>query len=505
LAPILPLKPGDGVVFDEGHPDQDEQGGRVYAVRAKGPGFIEIELGQGQLQLGVLNSGVLVWKTDDPKVRKMLEQSFAREAVVRRVPLTARVKAHVGAPLEVTLTSEGCSATAVAEGPLAAAQKHPVNVESLREQLGRLGETPYELASVTLDDTGGPMVPKSLLNDLRRRAVEDLMRQRATGQRLTLSEPDALDTLRQEMRAELGRSPAAADAAGAGKEPRLTVLVRTEAQLAALLAAELPLRPSLVYCDYEDVRRYPDAVLACRRANVRVALATLRIVKPSEHGLLKVIADADPDAVLIRNLAALAWFQSHRPDLALLGDYALNVANELTAGWFFQHGVRQLVPSYDLNFQQLLAMLGQLGPAGAGRLELVLHQHMPMFHMEHCVFAHTLSQGKDYRDCGRPCDTHKIDLRDRVGQAHPLVPDTGCRNTLFNAEAQTAATFTPELTAAGIRTYRVELLREDAAGAVQLLERYGRLLLGQEDSKTMLHSLRVLNQLGVTSGTMAHA
>ena len=130
---------------------------------------------------------------------------------------------------------------------------------------------------------------------------------------------------------------------------------------------------------------------------------------------------------------------------------------------------------------------------------------MPMFHMEHCVFAHTLSQGKDYRDCGRPCDTHKIDLRDRVGQAHPLVPDTGCRNTLFNAEAQTAATFTPELTAAGIRTYRVELLREDAAGAVQLLERYGRLLLGQEDSKTMLHSLRVLNQLGVTSGTMAHA
>src|SRR5262249_23751662 len=28
----LPLKPGDGVVFDEGHPEQHEQGGRVFAV-----------------------------------------------------------------------------------------------------------------------------------------------------------------------------------------------------------------------------------------------------------------------------------------------------------------------------------------------------------------------------------------------------------------------------------------------------------------------------------------
>src|SRR6185369_6475465 len=34
---VAPLKPGDGVVFDAGHPDQDEQGGRVYEV-APAPG-----------------------------------------------------------------------------------------------------------------------------------------------------------------------------------------------------------------------------------------------------------------------------------------------------------------------------------------------------------------------------------------------------------------------------------------------------------------------------------
>ncbi|MEI8197278.1 MAG: peptidase U32 family protein, partial [Phycisphaerae bacterium] len=121
------LKPGDGVVFDEGHPDQDEQGGRVFAVHqlngARGPGVVEIELGHGDVQWATLASGaepVLVWKTDDPAVRKRLEQSYNRDTIVRRRPLTARVKAHVGQPLEVTLEAEGHQATAIAPTPLAA-------------------------------------------------------------------------------------------------------------------------------------------------------------------------------------------------------------------------------------------------------------------------------------------------------------------------------------------------------------------------------------------------
>jgi len=62
-----------------------------------------------------------------------------------------------------------------------------------------------------------------------------------------------------------------------------------------------------------------------------------------------------------------------------------------------------------------------------------------MFHMEHCVFAAFLSTGKDWRDCGRPCDRHAIELRDRVGAAFPVTPDAGCRNTVFNSVPQSGA------------------------------------------------------------------
>ena len=92
-----------------------------------------------------------------------------------------------------------------------------------------------------------------------------------------------------------------------------------------------------------------------------------------------------------------------------------------------------------------------------------------MFHMELCVFAAMLSAGRDYRDCGRPCEKHRVALRDRLGVPHPLVADAGCRNTVFNGRAQSSADYIPRMLQAGIAWYRVELLQEDAAGVMTVL------------------------------------
>ncbi len=179
----------------------------------------------------------------------------------------------------------------------------------------------------------------------------------------------------------------------------------------------------------------------------------------------------------------------------------MNIANELTAALFADAGVIRMVPSYDLNWTQLAAMVGR---SNSALFECVIHQHMPMFHMEHCVFAHTLSNGKDFHDCGRPCERHQVDLRDRMGQAHALLPDVGCRNTLFNAQAQTAAEYFPDMKKLGLRHFRVELLRENAGETTRLMDRYTRVLAGVEKPAETLRSLRVLNQLGVTRGTLVH-
>jgi putative protease len=96
-----------------------------------------------------------------------------------------------------------------------------------------------------------------------------------------------------------------------------------------------------------------------------------------------------------------------------------------------------------------------------------------------------------------------VDLKDRVGQAHPLVADVGCRNTVYNAAAQSAAEYVPKMLGLGLGDFRVELLRETPGEVGPLLERYARVVAGVEDGRSAWRQLRVLNQLGVTRGTLA--
>ena len=96
------------------------------------------------------------------------------------------------------------------------------------------------------------------------------------------------------------------------------------------------------------------------------------------------------------------------------------------------------------------------------RFEVIAYQHLPVFHTEHCVFCRFLSTGTSYRDCGRPCETHRVELRDAAGRAHPVMADVGCRNTVFGAEAQEASAHLDAWRRAGIRHFRLEFVHESA-------------------------------------------
>jgi putative protease len=196
----------------------------------------------------------------------------------------------------------------------------------------------------------------------------------------------------------------------------------------------------------------------------------------------------------VRNHDHLAAFAGERRR----GDFSLNVANPWTAEHFIRaHGLERVTASYDLNLAQLEALLGAAPPEW---FDLTLHQHMPMFHMEHCVFCAFLSTGKDYRDCGRPCDTRRVALRDRVGAELPVKADAGCRNTVYNNRAQTGAEYANRLRNLGARSFRIEFVWEEPAEVRRTLERYHALFRGEITGADLWRELRLVNQLGVTRG-----
>ena len=249
--------------------------------------------------------------------------------------------------------------------------------------------------------------------------------------------------------------------------------------------------------DFADIREYREAVTVARTHGAEIFLATPRIQKPDEMGIFHAMAKHGADGWLVRNLAGLRYCAER--GIRFVADFSLNAANAWTVDWLWQQGAERVTASYDLNREQLFDLVATVPPE---RLEVVIHQHMPMFHMEHCVFCAVLSPGTNKTNCGRPCDRHQVQLRDRVGMEHLLTADVGCRNTLFNAVPQSAAEAVPGLWERGVRHYRLELLEDQGTALQTMIGLYRELLAGRLSGKAVWQQLRAANRVGVTRGTL---
>jgi putative protease len=493
------IKRGDGVVFDCGRAEDDSQGGRVYEVFSRqrsltesvNGGLVELTFAHGALDFDEIKPGREVWKTDDPELTRQLRKTFAPGVIQRRVPIEIDVTAAEGSPLQMVVRCLGKVELKLATPqPLEAARQHVLDESTLREQFSRLGKSAYELSTLRATITGRPMVPLSLLGKLRRELIDGLDAALVQTPIRSLHSGSALVELRSQLPTVLPDSPAVVS-------PVLHVLCRTLAQLRAVLAAG----GTQIYVDFADIREYREAVQLAHAASASIVLATPRIQKPGEAGIFRVLAKHGADGILVRNLAGLRYFTEL--GVPAIADFSLNCANELTAQWLHNQQADRITPSYDLNREQLLELVSAVP---CDWLECVIHQHMPMFHMEHCVFCAMLSPGTNKTNCGRPCDTHHVALRDRMGIDHPLTADVGCRNTLFNAVPQSAAEVVPQLLASGIRHFRVELLetasRQELGRIPELLSLYRQLLRGEVTGRDVWSRLNAANRVGVTRGTL---
>jgi putative protease len=360
---------------------------------------------------------------------------------------------------------------------------------------------------------GEVLLPMSELNRMRREAVALLEAKRRRAGRWTIL--DAADC-RQGKDVVGGASRGGWESSGRADgsvrqepggplegliEPELIVLVRTPEQLMVVLELEV----RTVYCEFEDPKRYREAVGQFRaqhtshdaaKGPAAIYVAPPRVFKTGEEWILKQVRSCGADGYLVRNYDQLSYFAGERR----VGDYSLNVANPLAAEYFMTRwGLERVTASSDLNHAELEALLKSAPPDW---FEIILHQHMPMFHMEHCVFCAFLSKGTDYTNCGRPCDHHELRLRDRVGAEHPVKADAGCRNTVYNASAQTGAEHVRRFLGCGARRFRVEFLNETAEQVTRTVARYRELLAGKCEGGVLWRELKLINHLGVTRGPM---
>jgi U32 family peptidase len=486
---LAQVEAGDGIVFDAGHPEAREEGGRVYEVFKGSSRNSETMLtfGRDAVNFRQVNIGDKIWKTSDPKLDKQIRQTYAGDVPQFQRSIDLELHGEVGFPLITIARDEmGHVVQVESEILLVNAQNQPLTDEKLKSQLGRLGNTPFCLGNLTNHLTGDLMLPVSALNQIRRELVSKLTEVRSQPKQWQLLPDRKLEQLLPDV-GKIYIQP-----------PQLIILVRELNQISAAIESGA----TLIYCELEDPRKYREAVQLVRAAKQtkinppQIFVAPPRITKPGENWILEQVRSSDADGYLIRNYDQLEFFKTDR----CVGDFALNIANPIAADHFYQnYTLERLTASYDLNIDQLTYLIRS---CPRDWFEVTIHQHMPMFHMEHCVFCAFLSEGTDYTNCGRPCEEHQVKLRDRVGTTHILKADAGCRNTIFNGTAQTGAEYVHRLLELGIYHFRIEFVDESPIQVAQTIGYYQQLIGGQISGTDLWKGLKLSNQLGVTRGSL---
>ncbi len=501
---------GQGLVLEASDRQDDpltpprEIGGRVMEVKAMERGLVRLRIGPGRVDLSGLRSGSSVWLTSDPQWQSTWQRRSERVVSPLERGLHVRVSGQIGEALELELIEpvlpggERCSVTS--QAVLEPARDHGLDRERLVAQLGRLGGTGWCLEHLETNLGSGLFLPVAELNRMRR----SLLQQMADGGLTAAFQQAGLEASSERVdpqpivAATLERLADWRDSSQQqSKSPSLAVLVRSLEQLRALQdMGDGPI--ASVIADLEHPKDLKEAVAIGRGCwPDGIWLAGPRITRPGERWMLEPLLKAKADGYLVRNADQLELLTGQAP---CAGDFTLNVANPLSLLWFLETwGLDRVTASCDLNLSQLLDLVQASPPE---RIEVVLHQHMPLFHMEHCLFCSFLSEGHDHTDCGRPCEQHTVMLRDRSGVEHPLKADLGCRNTLFNGKPQTGVEALSALRHAGIHRYRLDLLDEGAEATLRRVQLYSDALLGRTLSADVWRREQIDHKLGVTRGSL---
>lgn len=475
------LEAGMGLLFA----GKDEIGSKIFSAQKIGQ-FFEIELLQKNLDL---KAGMKVYLNSDEKLDRELQKGWQSREFQKRIPLKLIVQGLYNEPILVkAIDPEGREVYAQTISNMAPAKNRSITEADLKNELGALGGSVYELESFECFIQEGCFMNHREIKEVRKELVEKMNQERIKSRARELVKVD----LPQKKSSSV-------------KSTGLNILLRSKKQVDGFVSAfkqkyfsgfEHSIQH--VILDFEFGKDYAESVQMLKELKLTSAIATTRILKPKEYHNLKMIIRCAPDKILVRNLGAIEFLR-RECSIPLLGDFSLNVTNSLSADYLLKKGLESVNTSYDLNQEQLLDLVSH---TNASNLEVTLHQYMPEFHMEHCVFAAFLSNGHTFKDCGRPCERHEVKLKDPYGNWHYLKADQECRNTFFKATPQSASFLLSELKSHGVGAVRLEALNEKPAELNHKILVYLKLLNGSLTSQAAMDELKVMESYGLGLGQL---
>lgn len=425
-----------------------------------------------------LPAGEVLYRVQSPELLNTLEIMYSKGKVIEK--LYGYISMEAGKVAKLVVCKDEYSVEVESEQQVEAASSRPLDEERIKKQLRKTGNTEFAFDMLDVELHGEVFLPMQQLNEMRRKALEELEKKiqdsfhRKTAEKKVLQE-EILDT---------------ASVKFSKKENKLSVLVETQEQLEAVLENDNSV--ACIYVDSNLDTTGLDAELwngisdRIHKKNIEVFLAMPRIFRNQTIEIFEQAYDSILtryfDGMLIRSMEEYQFLKSKNYSGNIRLDYNLYIMNRFAKQFWKKHGITYGTIPVELNKSEIV----NLDPE---QDEMIVYGYIPAMVTAQCVTS-------TVHGCKKDCKITM--LKDRYQNEFPVKNQCrDCYNVIYNTAPLYLIDLKEDLEELNAERYRIQFSIENRDEVKQILNQCNsmfsdekRELFSQKDSITRGHFRR---------------
>ena len=424
------LKKGDGINLGGGTIGRIIKGKEIAQIGYKGE-TVELDF------IGEARKNQPVFKTSDTNLIDKAQKTYTQDKEFAKSLIDAEITIKLGEYPELKLIDKNNnSATVKGDKLVEKALKVALGEEKIETQIKKLGNTPYELDDLKINLDEGVSMPISLINQMRREAIELLDEARIP----------VKDRAYKDSKIKYSPKKYAKDT---NSNSKIRVKINNIEALKSIINLDI----DMIY--YEDVATLEQAMAMATANNKKLIYSAPRIVRNKEYKRLEKSNEYCKENVQISALGQVKYYKENSENVSFDVDYYLNPFNSETINHYKKEGATTVCISQELNIHEIKETTKYTDM----EIETVAYGYIPMMLSEYCPMGVVARSCKKDKRCAT-CKESKYVLRDFKGEEYRISQDLFCRSTIYNSIANCLINNLDELSDAGINVFRLDFTHE---------------------------------------------
>ena len=424
------LKKGDGINLGGGTIGRIIKGKEIAQIGYKGE-TIELDF------IGEARKNQPVFKTSDTNLIDKAQKTYTQDKEFAKSLIDAEITIKLGEYPELKLIDKNNNSVTVKGDKLVEkALKVALGEEKIETQIKKLGNTPYEVDDLKINLDEGVSMPISLINQMRREAIELLDEARIPVKGRAYKD------------SKIKYSPKKY-----AKDTNSNSKIRVKINNIEALKSIINLDIDMIY--YEDVATLEQAMAMATANNKKLIYSAPRIVRNKEYKRLEKSNEYCKENVQISALGQVKYYKENSENVSFDVDYYLNPFNSETINHYKKEGATTVCISQELNIHEIKETTKYTDM----EIETVAYGYIPMMLSEYCPMGVVARSCKKDKRCAT-CKESKYVLRDFKGEEYRISQDLFCRSTIYNSIANCLINNLDELSDAGINVFRLDFTHE---------------------------------------------